>query len=94
MKEEDLKITTEKIQKAIASNEIPHLYINGFTASVGAGDVVFVLDQNGQSVATLNMSFTVGKTLVSKLNVLIQLLETKTGNKIMSIDMVDKALKS
>ena len=93
MAKEDLRVK-QRIEGAIKSNEIPHLYLNGFTASVGTGDVLFVLEQNGQPVATLNMSFTLGKTLVNKLNGLIQNLETKTSNKIMTVETVEKALTS
>lgn len=56
--------------------------------------MLIVLENNGKPVATLNISFTVAKTLVAKLNVTLQHLETATKNKIMTTDDVQGALSS
>lgn len=74
--------------------DIPNIYFNGFANTIGSGDVLIVLENNGKPVATLNTSFTVAKTLVAKLNATLQHLETVTKNKIMTTDVVQGALSS
>jgi len=83
----------ERIEAGIKA-DIPNIYFNGFTNTVGSGDVLIVLESNGKPVATLNTSFTVAKTLVAKLNATLQHLETATKNKIMTTDDVQGALSS
>jgi hypothetical protein len=84
---------SNRIQKAVNS-DIPHLYCNGFVNTVGPGDILIVLEQNSKPIATINTSYTVAKTLVAKLNGLIQNLEVKTGNKIMTTDVIDQTMKN
>lgn len=64
--------------------DAPVFYANGFTASMGVGDVVLVLDRNGEPSAVLNMSFTLAKTLALSLNQVIEALEQNTGTTIMT----------
>jgi hypothetical protein len=81
------------IEKAIKNPDISQIYFNGFANSVGAGDVIIVLQRNGEEVAVLNTSFTMAKTLVEKLGKLISVLESSTGNNIMTTEEVSKALE-
>jgi hypothetical protein len=81
----------EVIQKAIESN-IETIYFNGFTNSVGVGDVVIVLHRNGKPIAILNASYTVAKSLAIKLNELIGFLESKTDQKMLTTDQVEQHL--
>jgi len=83
----------ERIEAGI-NEDIPNIYFNGFANTVGSGDVLIVLENNGKPVAVLNTSFTVAKTLVAKLNATLQHLETATKNKIMTTDDVQGALSS
>jgi len=84
----------ERVNNAVGNSEIPHIYFNGFVSTIGPGDVLIVLEQNNKPVATINTSYTVAKTMVAKLNGLINSLEVKTGNKIMTTDHIDQAMKS
>lgn len=90
--EEKNQHAMERIKRGMESTTAPHLYLNSFTICLGLGDIVLVLEKNNQVEATLNISFTLAKSLVEKLNGTIQQLELKTGNKIMSVDTIEKAL--
>ncbi len=72
--------------------DIPHIYSNGFTIVLGTGDVNIILKRMGENVATLNLSYTLAKTLSEKLGGTIKFLENKTGNAIMTTDDVEKFL--
>lgn len=80
------------IETAISSAEIPKLYCNGFTVAIGTSDILVVLQNNQQSVAVLNISFTIAKTLVQKLNGLVGTIETASGNTIMTTDDLNRFL--
>lgn len=83
----------KRLEKGLGS-DIPQIYFNGFASGIGTGDVILVLERNGKPVATLNTSYSVAKTFALKINGLIQGLETKTENKIMTTDyLADSLLK-
>lgn len=79
--------------EAAASEDVPHLYFNGLSTSLGAGDVVCALFNQGGTVGTLNMSFTMAKTMANQLNAAIKALEEKTGHEIMTIEFIVDKLK-
>lgn len=82
----------EFIDNAVRSNDVPHIYFNGFVNSISTGDVLLVLKSNERPVAVLNASYTLAKTLVEKLGELVTALETRTDNTIMTTDDVARAL--
>ena len=73
----------ERILNAVTS-DVEKIYFNGFTNTIGLGDILITLEQNGSPVGVLNTSYTVAKTLAIKLADLIGQLEAATGNKIMT----------
>ncbi len=75
------------------SSDVPEIYFNGFTNALGLSDVLITLQRNGKPVANLNASYTVVKTLAIMLNDLVQTLETKTGNTIMTVPDIENSLK-
>jgi|GEM_PF-1704831 hypothetical protein len=81
------------IDKAINEPAIPKLYANGFVTAVGQGDLLLVFQQNGLPLVTLNLSFTLAKTLALKLGQAINNLENQTGNTIMTSDDINSALQ-
>ncbi len=86
-------IITE-IEEASKSPDIPKYYANAFLNAMGIGDISILCKNNNQPILLLNVSYTVAKTLVEKLNELIQALEDKTGNEIMTTDFIlDKLVK-
>lgn len=80
----------EQIKNALADVEIPNIYFNGFINSVGMGDVMLVLTRSGKPVATLNMSYTLAKTLAEKLGGVVATIEQKSGNTIMTTDDIKR----
>jgi len=78
----------QRITKALESG-VEQIYFNSFANGIGAGDVTIVLERNTKLVAILNTSYTVAKTLASKLASLIGNLEETTGNLIMTTDEVE-----
>jgi hypothetical protein len=90
--EEKLKVD-DVIKFAVDSPDIPHLYANGFISAIGNGDTLLVFQQTGRPIATLNLSFTVAKTLVKKLGAIIEDLEKNSGNTIMTTGDLDEVLR-
>ena len=82
----------ELVEIAIDDKDIPHIYCNGFTNVLGGGDIMLVLQQNQRPQATINLSFSLAKTLSVKLGQMIKLLENKTGNRIMTTDEIQTSL--
>ena len=78
--------------KTIFQMDIPHIYSNGFNVILGPGDVIIILKRMGNNVATLNLSYTLAKTMSEKLGSVIKHLENKTGNIIMTTDNIEKSL--
>lgn len=91
---EKLDEINKRLTDAINLDDIPNIYFNGFTNTIGLGDIVISIERNGKPVAVLNASYTVAKTLALKLNGLIQNLENTTGNKIMTTDDVEQKFKA
>lgn len=87
------KLTVDEVNLAVDSPDIPHLYANGFISAIGNGDTLLVFRQTGRPIATLNLSFTVAKTLVKKLGAIIEDLEKNSGNNIMTTSDLDEVLK-
>lgn len=71
---------------------VPQLYVNGFKAGCSTADVFVVIQHNGNDTAVLNMSFTLAKTLAEALDKVIEQLEQKSGQKIMTADTIARAI--
>jgi hypothetical protein len=80
------------VTSIIRSGDISHLYANGFITALGNGDVILILQRNAAPVAVINLSYTVAKTLVQKLGRVIEDFEENADHKIMTTEVVDKAL--
>ena len=80
------------VTSILRSGDISHLYANGFITALGNGDVVLILQRNAAPVAVINLSYTVAKTLVQKLGQIIEDFEKNAEHKIMTTEVVDKAL--
>jgi hypothetical protein len=74
------------------TGDVPDVYFNGFSVTVGTGDVFVVLKLNNKPVHTLHTSFTVAKTLAQKLGSIVEVLEQRTGRTIMTTDYVAETL--
>jgi len=70
------------------------IYFNGFSVAIAVGDVAIPIYRNGNHFATLNVSYSIAKSLAESLTTLITQLEKATGNHIMTVEEVLKAVKS
>ncbi len=84
----------EIIDGAMKNPNIPHLYTNAVALAASNGDYCLVVLQNGQPTATLNMSFTVAKSLSVALGQMISNLELIMGQEIMTMDRIAIAMNS
>lgn len=73
--------TQTNINDVLAS-DIPETYINGFQIAAGQADIILILQRNGKNVETINLSFTIAKTLAQGLSEVVQKFETETGMNI------------
>ena len=82
-----------KQEPPISENRFPTnaLYVNSFKAGLSHSDIFIVLGRNGTNFATLNMSYTLAKTLSQALNQLIERLEKTSGQQIMTQNLVKEA---
>ena len=78
----------QRLQAALES--ALSIYFNGFVNMAGIGDVVTVLERNGEPVAILNMSFTVAKTLSIALGMVIARLEEQSGREMLTTADIEK----
>lgn len=85
----ELKSMAERVEYSFSSPEVPKIYANGFTSGHSRSDVYVLLEQNGQPVTVLNMSFTTAKSLQESLAKTISNLEVMTDHVIMTINDVN-----
>jgi hypothetical protein len=78
--------------KLIEEGRISDTYFNGFTVSIGAGDVRIILLRNNKPVANVQTSYTLAKTLAESLTQIVQLLEERTGSTIMTTHFISQQL--
>jgi hypothetical protein len=84
----------EILDNIIKDSDIPKYYSNGFITSIGNGDALIIFQQNGITIASLNLSYTVAKTLSLKLGEIIKKIENGTGNAIMITADMDKVIQN
>ena len=65
---------------------IPAMYFNGFQLGLSNADVSLLAMLDNQPVIKLNISYTVAKTLMVKLQEVMGQLESSTGREIMTTD--------
>lgn len=72
---------------------VPKIYANGFINSLGPGDIMTVLERNGEPVAVLNFSYTVAKTLAKALGDVIARLEDVAGREMLTTKELEVIFK-
>lgn len=92
MTDQKEKARTKRINQALES-DVPRIYFNGFVNGFSAGDIMCVLERNGQPVGIMNMSYTVAKTLSASLASLVGALEETSKQPIMTTHEVGKFLE-
>jgi ABC-type phosphate/phosphonate transport system substrate-binding protein len=82
------------INHALNDPDVEFIYANGFTFFAGNSDVGIILQTNNKPHKVLNISYTLAKTLYTKLQTMITDLEESTDNEIMTTDVIaDKFLQ-
>jgi len=81
------------VGRALEPNNLPQFYVNSFTVTLGIGDVLIVMKRNGVAVASMQVSYTVAKSLVEVIGSLIKVLEDRTGNSIMTSKFIEKMMQ-
>ncbi len=81
-----------KHEEPVSPENIQAAYFNGFSMTIGLGDVVIALQLNGRPTLVLNTSYTVAKTMAEGLSKIISELEHKTRTTIMTTQVVAAAL--
>jgi len=74
-----------------APQGISAIYFNGFAAGMSMGDIAIPISLNGVHFATLNVSYSMAKTLAESLTEMISNLEKATGNHIMTAREIEAA---
>ena len=82
------------IPEAAVDPTVTKVYGNGFAIGMSNADVQILLKLNGQSVALVNLSYTLAKTLSVRLGGLIADWESKTGHQLVMTDSVDDAFNT
>lgn len=86
------KVIQARINAAVQSEDVPKINFNSLITTLGAADVIVILERNGQPVAVLNASYTVAKTLSVLLGNAIAQLEELSGHPIMTTMEVEQFL--
>jgi hypothetical protein len=86
------QIHFDRIAKAVANDELPHFYANGFSNAMTNTDIVVVFERATNPVATVNLSYILAKTLAQRLGALVTELETRLNIEIPTTSDIDAAL--
>lgn len=82
----------EVIRNTLLNKELPRVYFNGFIVSASVGDVIIILQQQGEAVAILNASHIIAKTLSVKLGDVIKGYEEVTSENFKTTDEINDLL--
>lgn len=85
--------TNREGRPAVIPQEIPLLYFNGFVLQYGSADFTLKVKVDGQDMAVLKMSYTVGKSLAEKLGKLVGDFERITDHNVMTSTEVATYMK-
>jgi hypothetical protein len=72
---------------------VPSIYFNGFQLGLSNADITLLALLDNEPTLKINLSFTVAKSLLDKLQTLMSVLEENTGREIMTTDDVAKGLE-
>lgn len=86
-------VISDRFDRALES-DVPRIYFNGFVNGFSSGDIVCLMERNGQPVGIMNMSYTVAKTLSASLAQLVGSLEEASNQPIMTTHEVAKLLEN
>jgi hypothetical protein len=73
---------------------VQRLYINGFSVGMSLSDIYMVVETAGIPSAVILLSFTTAKTLVDTLGKVVSQFEEMTGQKLLTMEDIQKALEA
>lgn len=76
-----------------ANDAVKKIYTNGFSLGLGNADTYFILLNNGQPVAVVNMSYTLAKTLHQRVGQMIAEFETRVERPMLTTDEIDRVFQ-
>lgn len=81
--------------EALARDDVPKIYANGFGVGLSNADVFVVFQKFGpKPVAVLNLSYTLAKTLAQRLGQVVSEFERAVGDQnILTTDRIDEAFR-
>ena len=82
-----------RIEKALEDTNVPKIYCNGFVNTMGIGDLVLVLEKNGEACSVVNMPYSTAKSFAKSINTLIKGLEIISQQGIMPSDEIKELLE-
>jgi hypothetical protein len=87
--------SAEQLQNIVktAFENAPTYYANGFVNGLGMADSYLVLQTNDQSVAVVNMSLSMAKTMANNLMLMVRNFEEQTGQKVPTLDEIQGKMK-
>jgi hypothetical protein len=84
----------EEMREAAQNEELPHIYVNGFSISVGNSDASLLLKFHEKPVLFISMSHIIAKTLAEKFGAVIADMEDITDRRIFTTDQLTEILIS
>jgi hypothetical protein len=89
--------TAQNLEKALQDgmevSSDKFLYFNSFVVSVTPHDVLIVLQHNNQPISVLNTSHVIAKTLVKKLESLLETFEEASDSRIPTLDEIQEKIE-
>ena len=84
---------TDLLQQAVARDDVPKIYANGFGVGLTNADIIIIFQRFGPNpVAVVNLSYTLAKTLAQRLGALVSEFEAKVAcQEILTTDRIDAA---
>ena len=83
----------QTLKKASSDPDVAKVYANGFTLGLSNADVCVIFQQRGEPVALVDLSYTLAKTLVQRLGVLVNNFELTTGQSLLTTDEIDAKMQ-
>jgi hypothetical protein len=81
----------EQMAAALMSPDVPKIYCNGFINATTHADCIIVLKRNNESVAVINASYTLTKTLAQSLTKMVEEFERTIQTKLKTTSEIDEA---
>ena len=79
---------------AALAHDTPLYYANGFVSVNGPSDMLIGFERNGKPNVSVNLSYTLAKTLHQQLGQMIADLENRTNRSFLTTQQVEEAIRT